>query len=71
MGEDYYALLSIEVNATAAQIKKAYRDKAKFWHPDKNTGKSFMSFIFNYNFESAKRSPDLYQNQKGLRLPGE
>jgi len=37
MGEDYYALLSIEVNATAAQIKKAYRDKAKFWHPDKNT----------------------------------
>ena len=71
MGEDYYALLSIEVNATAAQIKKAYRDKAKFWHPDKNTGKSVKSFISNNYFKSAKRSPDLYQNQKGLRLPGE
>ena len=40
MGEDYYTLLGIEANATAAQIKKAYREKAKFWHPDKNTGKS-------------------------------
>lgn len=48
MGEDYYTLLGIEANATAAQIKKAYREKAKFWHPDKNTGKHY----FKWNIQS-------------------
>ena len=38
MGEDHYALLGIAVDATPAQIKKAYREKAKVWHPDKCKG---------------------------------
>ena len=38
MGEDHYALLGVKADATQAQIKKAYREKAKVWHPDKCKG---------------------------------
>ena len=33
---DYYAILGLQVGSTEAQIKKAYRQKAKECHPDKN-----------------------------------
>jgi DnaJ-class molecular chaperone len=34
---DYYAVLGIEVDASIAEIKTAYRKKASQFHPDKNT----------------------------------
>jgi uncharacterized membrane protein YkvA (DUF1232 family) len=33
---DYYELLGIDPQAGAAEIKQAYRNKLKEWHPDKN-----------------------------------
>lgn len=35
MSKNYYEILEIDKNATAEQIKSAYRKLSLKWHPDK------------------------------------
>jgi len=37
--KDYYKALGVPKTATAAEIKKSYRELARKWHPDANKGK--------------------------------
>ena len=46
MKEDYYDILGIGKNASAAEIKKGYRKKAIEYHPDKNPGDSKAEEMF-------------------------
>ncbi len=52
MKEDYYDILGISKNATAAEIKKAYRKKAIEYHPDKNPGDSKAEEMFKKSAEA-------------------
>lgn len=38
--KDYYKILNISRRANPKQIKKAYREQALMWHPDKHTGEA-------------------------------
>ncbi|MFA5076716.1 MAG: molecular chaperone DnaJ [Patescibacteria group bacterium] len=38
MAKDYYEILGVQKNATSEQIKKAFREKAHLYHPDKKGG---------------------------------
>ena len=55
---DYYEVLGVEKNASADEIKKAYRKKAIQFHPDKNPGDKQAE----ENFKEAAEAYDVLSN---------
>ncbi|MEI7973116.1 MAG: DnaJ C-terminal domain-containing protein [Bdellovibrio sp.] len=67
---DYYSVLGLARNASAEEIKKAYRKLALKYHPDKNPGnakaeESFKEATEAYEILSDPKKRDLY-NQFGF-----
>ena len=61
---DYYEILEVSKNASADEIKKAYRKKAIQYHPDKNPGDKASEEKFK---EAAEAYEVLSDDQKRQR----
>lgn len=57
--KDLYLLLGVEENATAQQIRKAYRKCALKYHPDKNPGDKSACNLFGEVTEATKLLTDV------------
>lgn len=73
----YYEVLEVSRNATAEEIKKAYRKKALQYHPDKNPGdaeseKKFKEISEAYEVLSDEKKRQLYDRygKEGLQGAG-
>lgn len=49
MFKDYYKILGIDVSASAEDIKSAYREMSRKWHPDKNPNKDVTEIMQDIN----------------------
>ncbi|KAJ1163856.1 hypothetical protein NDU88_004308 [Pleurodeles waltl] len=59
---DYYDILGVKPQASADEIKKAYRKLALKYHPDKNPdeGEKFTFISQAYEVLSDRKKQDLY-----------
>ncbi|MBD5182470.1 MAG: molecular chaperone DnaJ [Bacteroidales bacterium] len=61
---DYYEVLGVSRDATADQIKKAYRKKAVMYHPDKNPGDKEAE----EKFKEAAEAYDVLSDEKKRQM---
>jgi molecular chaperone DnaJ len=69
--KDYYKILEVATNASAADIKKSYRRLALKYHPDKNNGNNLSEAHFKeiqeaYRVLSNETRRTEYNNQRGV-----
>jgi molecular chaperone DnaJ len=76
--KDYYKTLGVPKTATAAEIKKSYRELARKWHPDANKGSAdaeerFKDITEAYNVLSDEKQRKEYDEARsmfgGFRTP--
>ena len=59
----YYAVLEVDYNADDHTIKNAYREKAKFWHPDHNESENALE-----NFQKISVAYDVLKDVKNRAM---
>jgi molecular chaperone DnaJ len=69
--KDYYKALGVTKTATAAEIKKSYRELARKWHPDANKGSSeaeerFKEITEAYNVLSDEKQRKEYDDTRSM-----
>ena len=47
--KDYYKILGVSQLSDETEIKRAYRQQSKVWHPDKNPGKDVNEIMLDIN----------------------
>src|ERR1700761_5231062 len=76
--KDYYKTLGVPKTATAAEIKKSYRELARKYHPDANKGSAeaeerFKEITEAYNVVSDEKQRKEYDDARsmfgGFRVP--
>ncbi len=72
MTADHYAALGLAANASLADIKKAYRQKAAFYHPDRNpapdAAQRFQSVQKAYEVLSDDEARQAYDDNRRRNL---
>src|SRR5204863_516042 len=66
--KDYYDILGVKKNATDEELKKAYRNLAKKYHPDKNKGNKEAENKFKEISEAYVVLSDKVKRQQYYRL---
>jgi DnaJ-class molecular chaperone len=56
--KDYYSILGRNPDASADEIKKAYREMAKKYHPDTNSGNKELEEVFKQVVEAYETFSD-------------
>src|SRR6266700_4451802 len=69
--KDYYKTLGVPKTATAAEIKKAYRELARKYHPDANKGSTdaeerFKEITESYNVLSDEKQRKEYDEARSM-----
>lgn len=73
----YYEILGIEETASADEVKRAYKNQALIWHPDKNqtnpdeAHKKFQTILKAYETLSDSREREWYDRHKDQILSGD
>ena len=62
--KDYYKVLGISENATEEEVKKAYREIAKKYHPDKNPGDKAAEEKFKEASDASETISDTQKRAK-------
>jgi curved DNA-binding protein len=62
--KNYYQILGLSPDATPAQVKKAFKDQAKKYHPDRNPGDK----VAEDKFKAANEAHDVLSDPKKRRL---